>query len=115
MARRTRLFRSHSSERRKVSAPWRNAPRSAKLRRAIIASTREPRPCSPRRRSSRPVWLFSRLGRPLYEIQSTTCHATTNAAYGGPDGKTLYITESETGTILQARLETAGLRLYSHQ
>ena len=61
------------------------------------------------------VWLFSRLGRPLYEIQSCTGHATTNAAYGGPDGRTLYITESETGTILQARLDVPGLQLYSHQ
>jgi len=61
------------------------------------------------------VWLFSRFGRPLYEIQSCTGHAITNAAYGGPDGKTLFITESETGTILQARLEVPGLPLYSHQ
>jgi gluconolactonase len=61
------------------------------------------------------VWLFSRFGRPLYEIPSCTGHATTNAAYGGPDGRTLYITESETGTILQARLDVPGLLLYSHQ
>jgi gluconolactonase len=61
------------------------------------------------------VWLFSRLGRPLCEMPSCTGHATTNAAYGGPDGRTLYITESETGTILQARLDTPGLTLYSHQ
>lgn len=61
------------------------------------------------------VWLFSRLGRPLYELQSCAGHGTTNAAYGGPDGRTLHITESETGTILQARLEVAGLQLYSHQ
>jgi gluconolactonase len=61
------------------------------------------------------VWLFSRLGRPLCEMPSCTGHAMTNAAYGGPDGRTLYITESETGTILQARLDTPGLTLYSHQ
>jgi len=61
------------------------------------------------------VWLFSRLGRPLYEIQSATGQLTTNAAYGGPDGKTLYITESETGTILKAELEVPGLPLYSHR
>jgi len=60
------------------------------------------------------VWLFSRLGRPLYELPSCAGHATTNAAYGGPDGKTLYITESETGAILKAQLETPGLRLFSH-
>src|SRR3979411_3001273 len=61
------------------------------------------------------VWLFRRLGRPLYELPSCTGHATTNAAYGGTDGRTLYITESETGTILQAKLDTPGLTLYSHQ
>jgi len=61
------------------------------------------------------VWLFSRLGRPLYEIRSCTGQLTTNAAYGGPEGRTLYITESETGTILSARLETPGLTLYSHR
>lgn len=61
------------------------------------------------------VWLFSRLGRPLCEMPSCTGHATTNAAYGGPDGKTLHITESETGTILKAQLETPGLPLFSHR
>jgi gluconolactonase len=39
---------------------------------------------------------------------------TTNAAYGGPDRKTLYITESETGTILSAKLEVPGKEMYSH-
>jgi len=61
------------------------------------------------------VWIFSRLGRPLYELPSCAGRATTNAAYGGPDGKTLYITESETGTILQAPVPVAGLTLFSHQ
>jgi gluconolactonase len=60
------------------------------------------------------VWLFSRVGRPLFEIRSCAGHATTNAAFGGPDGKVLYITESETGSILRARLETPGLKLFSH-
>jgi gluconolactonase len=61
------------------------------------------------------VWLFSKLGRPLFELQSRAGLGTTNAAYGGPDGKSLYITESETGTILVARVPVAGLTLYSHQ
>lgn len=61
------------------------------------------------------VWLFSRLGKPLYELPSCTGHATTNAAYGGPDGRTLFITESETGTILKAELEVPGLTLFSHK
>jgi gluconolactonase len=61
------------------------------------------------------VWLFSRLGRPLYEIPSCAGHATTNAAYGGHDGKSLFITESETGAILHARTPVSGLTLFSHQ
>ena len=40
---------------------------------------------------------------------------TTNVAYGGPDRKTVYVTESETGTILKATLEVAGKLMYSHQ
>ena len=60
------------------------------------------------------VWLFSRLGRPLAEIQSCTGIGTTNAAYGGSDGKALYITKSETGTILSAKLEVSSKQMYSH-
>jgi len=54
------------------------------------------------------VWLFSALGEPLFRIRSCTGLLTTNLAYGGPDRKTLYITESATGTILTARLPVAG-------
>jgi gluconolactonase len=61
------------------------------------------------------IWLFSRLGRPLYEVPSCAGIHTTNAAYGGKDNKTLYMTESETGSILKAELPEPGLVLYSHQ
>jgi len=60
------------------------------------------------------VWLFSKLGRPMHELRSCAGHATTNAAFGGPDGRNLYITESETGTILMARMPVPGLTLFSH-
>jgi gluconolactonase len=60
------------------------------------------------------VWLFSRLGEPLYRVRSCAGLATTNVAYGGPERKHLYITESETGTILVAKLPVAGRPLYSH-
>ena len=60
------------------------------------------------------VWLFSRLGRPIAEIQSCAGIGTTNAAYGGPERKTIYITDSETGTILSAKLDVAGKEMYSH-
>jgi len=39
---------------------------------------------------------------------------TTNCAFGGPDNKTLFITESKTGTVLKAELKTPGRRMYSH-
>jgi gluconolactonase len=60
------------------------------------------------------VWIFNRLGEPLYRVRSCTGLTTTNVAYGGPDRKQLYITESETGTILVAKLPVAGRIMYSH-
>lgn len=60
------------------------------------------------------VWQFSRLGEPRYRIPSAAGIATTNLAYGGADDRTLYITESETGTILTAQLDVPGLALFSH-
>ena len=55
------------------------------------------------------------LGGRFTSLRSCAGRATTNAAFGGADGKTLYITESETGTILKAQLPAAGLTLFSHQ
>jgi gluconolactonase len=60
------------------------------------------------------VWIFSRTGEPLYRVRSCEGLTTTNVAYGGQDNKTLYITESESGTILQARLPVAGRWMASH-
>jgi gluconolactonase len=60
------------------------------------------------------VWLFDRLGEPLYRVRSCEGLSTTNLAFGGSDGKTLYITESDSGTILRARLTVAGRKMYSH-
>jgi len=59
------------------------------------------------------VWQFSRTGRPLAEIRCTGM-MPTNVAYGGADGRTLYITEAETGSIQIARLEVPGQPMYSH-
>ncbi len=61
------------------------------------------------------VWIFSRLGEPLYRIRSCQGLATTNVAYGGPDNKHLYITESETGCVLVARVPVAGRIMASHR
>lgn len=61
------------------------------------------------------VWLFSPHGEPLYRINSCRGRLTTNMAYGGKDRRTLFITESETGTILKAEMPVPGKRMYSHQ
>lgn len=61
------------------------------------------------------VWIFSRLGEPLYRIRSCEGLATTNVAYGGADNKTLYITESESGCVLVAQVPVAGRLMVSHQ
>jgi gluconolactonase len=61
------------------------------------------------------VWVFDPQGQPLYRVQSCRGRMTTNIAYGGPDRKTMFITESETGSILRAQMPTAGKLMFSHQ
>ena len=57
------------------------------------------------------VWAFSKLGEPLLRIRCGEHTHTTNCAYGGPDNRTLYITESASGTIFRTQLPVAGRRL----
>ena len=61
------------------------------------------------------VWIFSRFGEPLWRIRSCEGLTTTNVAYGGPDNKSLYITEAESGCVLAARVPVAGRPMVSHQ
>ena len=60
------------------------------------------------------VWLFSPLGEPRLRIRSPAGLDTTNAAFGGDGNRTLFVTESRTGTVLAADLEVPGQRLFSH-
>lgn len=60
------------------------------------------------------VWKFSPRGEPLLRIDSCMGHMTTNIAFGGKDNRDLYITESESGSVLVARMETPGQPMYSH-
>jgi gluconolactonase len=60
------------------------------------------------------VWHFSPRGEPISRIVSCEGLLTTNVAFGGMDNCDLYITESETGTILRARLNIPGRHMYSH-
>ena len=49
------------------------------------------------------IWVVGPTGIPLYRVQSPSGHMTTNCALA-PDGRTLFITESETGDILAAEI-----------
>ena len=59
------------------------------------------------------VWVFDDVGEPVTRIKSCRGLHNTNIAFGGVDRRDLYITESETGSILVARLETPGRKMYS--
>jgi gluconolactonase len=60
------------------------------------------------------VWICNSLGDPVIAIRSPAGIYTTNVAYGGPDRRDLYITESYAGCILRAHVEVPGRPMYSH-
>ena len=57
------------------------------------------------------VWVLSHRAEPDIVLRSTAGLMLTNIAFGGPDRKTLFATESATGTVLRASLDRAGLPL----
>jgi len=63
------------------------------------------------------VWRFDANMLPTHLIHSTDPHHhhLSNVAFGGPDRKTVYITESIAGVVLKATLPVAGKTLYGHQ
>lgn len=60
------------------------------------------------------VWRLSPYAEPLQRIVSCAGVGTTNMAFGGPDNRTLFITESRTGSILRAELPVPGQPMHSH-
>lgn len=61
------------------------------------------------------VWRISRTAEPLLRIRSCAGISTTNLAFGGVSGHDLFITESQTGSILHAKLDVAGAPMFAHQ
>jgi len=61
------------------------------------------------------VWIFSRRGEPLYRVKSCAGDFVTNVAFGGPERRSLYITDSGTGNVLVAKVPVAGEIMYSHR
>ena len=58
------------------------------------------------------VWLLNARAEPELVLRSCAGASLTNIAWGGPERKTLYCTESVTGSILRASLDTAGLPIH---
>lgn len=58
------------------------------------------------------AWILSQRGEPEIVLRSCAGTSLTNVAFGGPDRKTLYCTESVTGSVLQARLEEPGMPIH---
>ncbi len=62
------------------------------------------------------IWRFDANMLPTHLVHSPDPHHhhLANIAFGGPDLKTLYITESLSGDILVAPMPVAGKKLYAH-
>ena len=58
------------------------------------------------------AWVLNQRAEPELVLRSSAGTSLTNVAFGGPDRKTLYCTESTTGTILRAELDTPGLPIH---
>ncbi len=60
------------------------------------------------------IWRFDANGVPTHLIEACVGHHMTNLAFGGPDNRHLFITESDTGSILRAEAPVPGKPMYSH-
>ncbi len=60
------------------------------------------------------AWVFDPLGVPVFRVLSPAGLAVTNAAFGGADGRTLFLCESPSGSVMRVRLPLAGAPLFSH-
>ncbi len=61
------------------------------------------------------IWRFDANGQPTHLIEPCVGHHMTNLAFGGPENRQLFITESDTGTILRCEAPFAGKPMFSHQ
>ncbi|WP_201724221.1 SMP-30/gluconolactonase/LRE family protein [Bradyrhizobium centrolobii] len=59
------------------------------------------------------VFVINPDGEPIARIVSPKGKTTTNAKFGSPDRKTVYITQSDTGAILKASWHVPGRRVYA--
>ncbi len=58
------------------------------------------------------AWVLNHRAEPELVLRSGAGASLTNLVFGGPDRRTLYCTESVTGSVLRTTLETAGLPIH---
>jgi len=61
------------------------------------------------------AWVLNHRAEPVLVLRSTEGMSLTNVAFGGAGRKTLYCTESVSGSILRAELDVAGLAVHQGQ
>jgi gluconolactonase len=57
------------------------------------------------------VWLLNARAEPVQVLRGQPGSSTTNLVFGGADRRTLYVTDSTHGAVLQAQMEVGGLGL----
>jgi gluconolactonase len=58
------------------------------------------------------AWVLNPKAEPVLVLRSCAGASLTNVAYGGPERKTLYCTESISGSVLRVELDAPGLSLH---
>ena len=58
------------------------------------------------------AWVLNKRAEPVVVLRSTEGMSLTNLAFGGPDRRTLYCTESSSGSVLRATLDVPGMPLH---
>lgn len=57
------------------------------------------------------AWVLDDRAEPVHVLRSRAGRSLTNVAFGGPDRRTLYCTESASGSVLRTELDVPGLVL----
>jgi gluconolactonase len=58
------------------------------------------------------AWVLNERAEPVEILRSAAGASVTNVAFGGPQGKTAYFTESVTGSILRAQMSAPGCAMH---
>jgi gluconolactonase len=61
------------------------------------------------------IWRFDGHGLPTHPIEACVGDHMTNVVYGGLHNRTLFITETDTGSILACELPVPGKATFSHR